>query len=256
MDLIILELQGKFAHFRKYYGNNTALSYALPPRTTIMGLLAALLGRERDTYYEEMSSGRLRIGIGIADPIKKSFHRLNNLMIKGDRDFRGRLGPVQTPYEMVMPLDLRQGLVRYRVFLSAHDDGQSLLDEIASCLEHKRHIYNLTLGAAFCHAQISHSKRHEAGAWSTQQAKGELLSLCSAVPIHLVERLVPTAHDVTIEEELLPADFVGNGNRTLKALNKVLFTTSGHPIELHLNGFYHTFKEAGEQYHFTFLENP
>jgi CRISPR-associated protein Cas5h len=56
MEIISFDVGGKMAHFRKYYANNTALSYTVPPRTTLMGLLAAILGRGRDTYYKEMAS--------------------------------------------------------------------------------------------------------------------------------------------------------------------------------------------------------
>ena len=255
MELITLELQGKFAHFRKYYGNNTALSYALPPRTTLMGLLAALLGRERDSYYREMAADSLRIGVGIVQPIKKSFHRLNNLMIKGSSDFRGRLGPVQTPYEMVTPWDLRRGVVSYRVFLSAYDAGEPLLREIGQRLEEGASTYNLSLGAAFCHAQVVDVKRYAAGSWHTLEAQNSPLKLVSAVPIHLVKAILAFNEDVMIEEEMLPAEFVDDYNRELKSLHKVLFTTSGHPLHVKLTGQYHALGTGSEQLNFTFLES-
>ena len=71
MEIIQFDISGKFAHFRKYYANNTALTYSLPPRTTVMGILAAILGRSRDSYYEEFSSDKILIGIAIKTPIKK-----------------------------------------------------------------------------------------------------------------------------------------------------------------------------------------
>ncbi|MCS7245973.1 MAG: CRISPR-associated protein Cas5, partial [candidate division WOR-3 bacterium] len=46
--LISFELKGKFAHFRAFYSNATAISYYFPPRTTLVGLVAGILGRERD----------------------------------------------------------------------------------------------------------------------------------------------------------------------------------------------------------------
>jgi CRISPR-associated protein Cas5h len=82
MEILQFDISGKFAHFRKYYANNTALSYSIPPRTTIMGVLAAILGKPRDSYYEEFSSKNIRIGISLKVPVKKNFHRLNFLSIK------------------------------------------------------------------------------------------------------------------------------------------------------------------------------
>lgn len=254
MDLITLELQGKFAHFRKYYGNNTALSYALPPRTTLTGIFAALLGRERDSYYREMATSSLRIGVGIKNPVKKSFHRLNNLMIKGAGDFRGRLGPVQTPYEMVTPWDLRTGSVAYRVFLSAYEPGATLLDEISERLGSKEYTFNLSLGPAFCHAQVAGVQRYDSGNWHSKEVNEEPLELSSAVPIDLVDEIIPGNGRVVIEEEMLPGEFLDDYDRELKSLHKVLFTTSGHPLSVKFTGMYHSFEIGDGHQNFVFLE--
>ncbi|MCB0596018.1 MAG: CRISPR-associated protein Cas5 [Lewinellaceae bacterium] len=254
MDLITLELHGKFAHFRKYYGNNTALSYALPPRTTLTGIFAALLGRERDSYYREMAASHLRIGVGIMHPVKKSFHRLNNLMIKGGGDFRGRSGPVQTPYEMVTAWNLRTGLVAYQIFLSAHEPGETLLAEISKRLEDKDYTYNLSLGPAFCHAQVANVQRLPTESWHTHVANEEPLEFISAVPIDLINAILPGNGRVVIEEEMLPGEFLDNFDRELKSLHKVLFTTSGHPLSVKFTGQYHFFKTGTGRQNFVFLE--
>lgn len=255
MDLITLELQGKFAHFRKYYGNNTALSYALPPRTTLTGIFAALLGRERDSYYKEMAAGQLRIGVGIKHPVKKSFHRLNNLMVKGGGDFRGRSGPVQTPYEMVTALDLRTGLVTYQVFLSAYESGETLLAEISKRLEDKDYTYNPSLGPAFCHAQVVRVQRYTSGSWQTNEAYEESLEFVSAVPIGLINEILPRNGRVVIEEEMLPGEFLDNFDRELQSLHKVLFTTSGHALSVKFSGQYHFFETGVGRQNFVFMES-
>lgn len=46
------EIRGPWAHFRRIEGNIVKQTYHLPPRTTIAGLLAAVLGIERDGYYD------------------------------------------------------------------------------------------------------------------------------------------------------------------------------------------------------------
>ena len=51
MDLLVFDISGKFAHFRKYYTNSSSLTYLVPPRTSIYGLIAGILGLERDSYY-------------------------------------------------------------------------------------------------------------------------------------------------------------------------------------------------------------
>lgn len=63
MKIIIFELWGKFAHFRKFYTNSSSLSYSVPPRTTIEGIIAAILGYERDSYYEKFNPDNLYVAV-------------------------------------------------------------------------------------------------------------------------------------------------------------------------------------------------
>lgn len=46
-----LTVAGPWGHFRRVDGNTIKATYRLPPRTTVAGLLAAIAGYERDSYY-------------------------------------------------------------------------------------------------------------------------------------------------------------------------------------------------------------
>ncbi|MFC7216293.1 type I-B CRISPR-associated protein Cas5b [Saliphagus sp. GCM10025334] len=46
------ELRGEWGHFRRVEGNIVKQTYRIIPRTTVAGLVAAVLGLERDSYYE------------------------------------------------------------------------------------------------------------------------------------------------------------------------------------------------------------
>lgn len=63
MKFLVFDLKGKFAHFRKFYTNSSLLSYLVPPRTVIEGVVAAILGFERDSYYEELLAENLLIAV-------------------------------------------------------------------------------------------------------------------------------------------------------------------------------------------------
>jgi CRISPR-associated protein Cas5h len=47
-----LTVQGPWGHFRRIEGNVVKQTYRIIPRTTVTGLLAAVLGIERDGYYD------------------------------------------------------------------------------------------------------------------------------------------------------------------------------------------------------------
>ena len=89
MKILTFRLQGKMAHFRRYYSNSSALTYTIPPRTTVIGIVAGLLGYPRDSYYDFFSLDHCRIALTIGSRLKKQMQKMNLLMIKSPNDLNG-----------------------------------------------------------------------------------------------------------------------------------------------------------------------
>lgn len=258
MEILQLDVGGKLAHFRKYYANNTAMSFSIPPRTTIMGMLAAILGRERDSYYEELASERIRISVRVMSPIKKTFHRLNFLSIKSKSDFDGSGGRIQTPFEVVSGYDIGKDMVIYRLYISYSEDGKDTFAELKDKVLQKKQHFALTLGTANFTASLLGVRLFEANLIQETAAE-ELVTIHSAVPSDAVERLDfdrQSAEDSLqmVEEELLPADFVKNHDRELKKMNRVLFSTSITGMNVELNRMYYRLINVDEIQNILFLE--
>ncbi len=62
---LLFTVSGQYAHFRRIDTTTTKQTYRIPPRTTISGMLAAILGLERDSYYELFAPGQSAIAIGV-----------------------------------------------------------------------------------------------------------------------------------------------------------------------------------------------
>lgn len=231
MRMHSFDLAGKQAHFRKYYSNNTALSFTLPPRTTMMGMVAAILGRARDSYYRELAPENLKFGIGLLSPAKKSFHRLNMLKINGDSDFRGQKGRIQTPFELVMPLDPRKNDLIYRFYLAGNKNG--LMDELAGHLSERRSSFNISLGVANFNASIQ-NVRTDLKVKKHTELK-EYVSLTSAILSDQVTALeLNTEKKIRIEEDLTPAAFADDFDRELVAMRRIIYTTDGERLRARL----------------------
>ncbi|NIM10562.1 MAG: CRISPR-associated protein Cas5 [Candidatus Aminicenantes bacterium] len=80
-NILAFNLCGRFAHFRKFYTNASSLSYLVPPRTVIIGLLGSILMMPRDSYYEILGESSCKISVSAAEGavIKKSVHSVNML---------------------------------------------------------------------------------------------------------------------------------------------------------------------------------
>jgi CRISPR-associated protein Cas5h len=73
MQVVSFIWQAKYGHFLRAEANVNALTYSLPPRTAVIGLLGAILGLEKDSPQDELSG--LQIAI-TGSPPQKFWHRV------------------------------------------------------------------------------------------------------------------------------------------------------------------------------------
>jgi len=142
MKVLIFDIKGRFAHFRKIYTNSSSLSYTLPPRTTVMGMIAAILGRERDTYYEEFNSQNMDIAVQKINPTRKIMQSLNYIKVTSPQQFSNPQDHTQIPFEIICG----EPETRYRIYLASKRAG--LYGEIKERLQSGKHVFPLYLGAA------------------------------------------------------------------------------------------------------------
>lgn len=147
VHVAIFDLLGPFAHFRQYYTNSSSLSYAFPPRTVLMGTVAAILGWERDSYYEELGLDEARFAVVIKVPVRRLIQTVNYVRTKGEDIERLReLGVVrgtQVPLELLLPGGTASSLC-FRVYFAHHNDR--ITRELAERLASGRSHYPLYLG--------------------------------------------------------------------------------------------------------------
>jgi CRISPR-associated protein Cas5h len=132
-SLLIFDLVGKFAHFRKFYTNSSSLTYDFPPPTVIRGLIAAILGIEKDNYYDLLSPERTNISVSIQQPVRKVMQTINYTRTnKNDfsspkniltRFLAGERVPYQVPLEILLSTEERSSL-QYRIYFN-HEEFTS-----------------------------------------------------------------------------------------------------------------------------------
>lgn len=267
MEILSFKIKGKLAHFRKYYANNTAFSFTIPPRTALMGIIAAAMGKQKDTYYEEFASENLKLGIRVLSPLKKGFHRLNFLRIgTNDQDFRGvssrqtdktQTGPIQTPFEVVSAWDLSKDDVAFQVFITKNESGNEVFDSIKNHFVYKEPVYNLSFGTANFNASISEIEVLSPDSIEVVESR-EFVLIHSAIPTDQVEELKFDKDEFDsynfVEEDMMPGDFVGNGNREVRKMNKLLFSTTPNPLRVKTSGKYYQVKLPDETINIQFMD--
>ncbi|WP_418280796.1 type I-B CRISPR-associated protein Cas5b [Halorubrum sp. DTA98] len=69
-ECLSFELRGQWGHFRRVEGNIVKQTYRIPPRTTIAGITAAILGLDRDSYYDVFAPERSAVAVEPLDELR------------------------------------------------------------------------------------------------------------------------------------------------------------------------------------------
>ena len=144
-SILIFDLIGKMAHFRKFYTNSSSLSYHIPPRSTISGTIAAIMGLEKDSYYDLLSPKHSRIAISLRTPTRSIMQTVNSLLTTTLQNLSGYGYRTQIPTEIVVPEDGTSNL-KYRVFF--WHDQFSIMEDLGARLKGGKSSYPISLGTA------------------------------------------------------------------------------------------------------------
>lgn len=137
--ILIFEIWGDYAHFKKIYVTTSALSYAVPFKTSIYGLISAFLGFEKqeNKYLKNFEKEKCKIGIQVLSQIK--FQKVNINLSDEPGPIKGNRKP--TTMEFVKK-------PHYRIFF-LHEDGE-IYDKLLNSIKKRDSVYTPVLGIANC----------------------------------------------------------------------------------------------------------
>lgn len=142
LKVIVFDIKGTFAHFRKFYTNSSSTTYDMIPRTTLMGIIAAILGYERDSYYEKLSSDNMCVTAKKTTETYKIMQTMNYIRATSMTELIKQNQHTQVPFQV---LTGKHG-VGYRIYVSINND--EIMNELAHRLKNSQYGYNITLGTA------------------------------------------------------------------------------------------------------------
>lgn len=243
MEVLVFDLQGDFAHFRKYYTTTSSLTFLVPPRTAVIGLVGAILGLPKERCAESFLLSECKVGIQILRSLRKSVLKENwragparlskqTLSINEMQDIS------RTPIELVKE-------PHYRVFF--YHSQKRLWENLLKMMYERKTVYTPCLGLSEFLAEVQF-----VGVYRTEDLRiqsSEWIKIATVAPKEVLERFDPM--DKEYVETTLPNEV--DSERRFKYL-KVLFERNGTSIKVRLKpeacGF--TIKELG--INFLFLE--
>jgi CRISPR-associated protein Cas5h len=231
--IVLFELRGPIAHYRRPDTLGTHASYPFIPRTALRGLIAAILGLESQAERDPLPA-EARCGLRLLGPVRSvtqqlSLHGKRWVGSGGNESFHR-----PTTIELIVE-------PHYRVYYAG-----PLSDELADKLERRQSRFHTYLGSAFCLTFPEWG-----GVKLAEPVPGgvEWLSCTTVVPSLAVGNLdIETQRRYARVGGLLREHI---GGRRFRGSLSVLYETSGHyirfaPTPIDVDAFWQFFQVAGE----------
>jgi len=224
-------VSGPWGHFRRIEGNIVKQTYRVIPRTTVAGLIAAMLGIERDGYYDLFAPGESLVAIEPVGRLRTMKLPMNTLSTADEHlaslNPRGKLS-IKLPdpskprqqhnYEVLVE-------PAYRIDVWLSDDER--YEQLRSLLESGESYYVPSLGLSEHLASVEYH-----GEFSIEPGPdGETVAVDSTVP-EAVDSIVPEP-DTRYQIEQPPAFMeTDEGGRTTSAFVSYAYNPDGGSLRL------------------------
>lgn len=179
--VLVFDISGEYAHFRKFNTTTSPLTYSLPTRPALAGLLGAILGIRRETSPNVFPKGvvpvnevfhpdKAHIGVRILNKIQKAKIGFNLLdTSKQGSSFFNIKNRTQIEFEFLKE-------VSFRIYLQHQEE--TIFKKIYQAIANKNHHFTPYLGLSQCTASIDLVGLFDG---ETIQQKGEHIPIVSAV---------------------------------------------------------------------------
>lgn len=159
---------------------------------------------------------------------------------------------------MVFTPLIGKGEVIYQIFISPKESGIEVFNLIKGQILHNGPVFNITLGTANFTASIYDMELVDSDK-TIEKSSQDFLLMHSAIPTKLIEDLKFEKEEFGnynfVEEDMMPGDFVANGNREVRKMNRLLFSISPNPIRVKLNSSFYQVTLENETINIQFVDS-
>lgn len=214
--ILCFELFGDYAQFRKFFTNMSPLSFCIPPRTVLAGIIGAILGIDKLENPETFSGQNSFIALRLMSPVKKTKIAHNYLKTSSMKQVYAFNEHKPTNVEFLTN-------ARYRIYFSC--ENPDLYQELKAFLEAHQSVYSICLGISGCLANYEYLGEYTLTALPPKQE----LCMNTVIPMPSVEELILDS-PLKLQKVVMPATM--NNQREVTKYEEVLFELMGEPINL------------------------
>ncbi|MCQ8903782.1 MAG: type I-B CRISPR-associated protein Cas5b [Methanothrix sp.] len=211
-SVLVFDVWGDYAHFRKIYTTSSPLTYSFPPRTAISGIIGAIAGLGKEEYFRYFFREHASIGCRILEPVKKV--RIGENLIDTKNSMNEIKNRTQIRFEFLKD-------PRYRIYLR-HSDERFFRD-LKDMLEEHRCVYTPCLGLSqlVCNFKL-------VGELGMRRCGDECQEINSVVPLRCILGSPEFEEGREYFSEVMPC-VMGEG-REVKDYSEILYERNGRSI--------------------------
>lgn len=169
MKTLVFDIWGDYAHFRKYFTTSSPLTFSFPPKTSIYGVLGAILGLDKKEYLNSFQDKECEVAISIINEIKKTRVPINYINTKDAIDMSKIKSRTQVNLEILKDC-------KYRIYVK-HKNNK-IYEALKAMLIEKKCCYTISLGLSEFIANFNYI-----GEFEVEEVKGnnELVEISSII---------------------------------------------------------------------------
>lgn len=187
------DVAADYAHFRKVGNNSAKPSYRVPPRTTVAGCLAGIMGMPRDSYYDLFTPEASALAVvpkemphtytmGITTVNTKADEAIQNLPREKHHTKSANMLTPDSYVQFDRQRDTYEMLVDpvYRVYVALADED--IHNDLLERLMESRYHYSPSLGLSECIADIRSVDSHSVESVSTDTVDSAAYDDSAVIP--------------------------------------------------------------------------
>jgi CRISPR-associated protein Cas5h len=226
--VLVFDVWGDYAHFRRFYTTTSPLSFPIPPRTALCGLIGAMIGLEKEDndYLKYFSIESAHIALRLLNPIKKTVIAENLIDTKTAHGLGMNLISNRTQIRFEFLKDQK-----YRIYFHCSPQGETIYQKLKYNLSHHKTKYTPCLGLSENIANFKFVGEFEINIFSCED------DYCLVDTVLPLQKIAPD-NGISFESEgkyfsiRVPVEL--NTQRIVTRYSDIIFDRNGRPIKAKL----------------------
>ncbi len=242
--VLVFDIWADYAHFRRFYTTTSPLTFPIPPRTALCGLIGAMIGMEKENndYLKHFTIDKAFIGLRLLNPVKKVMIAENLIHTKNAKGIGMNLiaERCQIGFEFLKD-------PKYRIYFY-HTD-KDVYHKMKENLKLHKSVYTPCFGLSENIANFKFIGEFEI---ENHIPNGRYVQIHSILPSEKIVDKEGVNFNLAGEYFSTRVPVEMNQERIIKKYSDILFERNGRPIEAKLSSQYWTINH-GEKESFVFI---